>query len=102
MTRPLFAPGRRVWPIKWPPGIKPSAIEEWPRISTRFESQAVARTGVVSMPAPGETVVGNHTVLAVGYDDARQWFIARNSYGAGWGMSGYFTLPYAYLTQESL
>jgi len=54
------------------------------------------------MPAPGETVVGNHTVLAVGYDDARQWFIARNSYGAGWGMSGYFTLPYAYLTQESL
>lgn len=67
-----------------------------------FERPQVAATGQAPLPAPGETVVGSHAVLAVGYDDARQWFIARNSYGAGWGMCGYFTLPYAYLTQESL
>ena len=44
-----------------------------------------------AMPWPG-----------VGYDDAKQWFIVRNSWGAGWGMKGYFTLPYAYVTDASL
>jgi C1A family cysteine protease len=41
-------------------------------------------------------------VLAVGYDDSQQRFIARNSWGDKWGMAGYFTMPYAYLTQSSL
>jgi C1A family cysteine protease len=67
-----------------------------------FESERVTRTGIASLPGPGETVVGSHAVLAVGYDDARQWFIARNSWGPGWGMNGYFTLPYTYLTQDGL
>ena len=58
-----------------------------------FESEPVARTGIVSLPGPGETDVGSHAVLAVGYDDARQWFIVRNSWGPRWGMAGYFTLP---------
>jgi C1A family cysteine protease len=26
----------------------------------------------------------------------------RNSWGPGWGMAGYFTLPYAYLTDANL
>jgi C1A family cysteine protease len=67
-----------------------------------IESPAVAQSGVVAMPRPDEAVIGTHAVLAVGYDDARQWFIVRNSWGAGWGMHGYFTLPYSYLAQESL
>jgi C1A family cysteine protease len=67
-----------------------------------FESQAVASTGVVPMPAPNEQVLGGHAVLAVGYDDSQQRFIVRNSWGPGWGMSGYFTLPYTYLTDENL
>jgi C1A family cysteine protease len=67
-----------------------------------FESFQVASTGHVPLPEPGEEVVGSHAALAVGYDDSRQWFIVRNSYGAGWGMNGYFTLPYEYLTRESL
>ena len=62
-----------------------------------FESQAVARTGVVPMPAPSETLLGGHAVLAVGYDDATQRFIVRNSWGPKWGMRGYFTMPYDYL-----
>ena len=40
--------------------------------------------------------------MAIGYDDASQWFISRNSWGAGWGMAGYFTIPYAYLTDSNL
>jgi C1A family cysteine protease len=64
-----------------------------------FESQPVAQTGLVPMPAVGEQVLGGHAVLAVGYDDAQQRFIVRNSWGTTWGMQGYFTMPYAYLTQ---
>ncbi len=63
-----------------------------------FESPQVARTGHVPMPRPGDRALGGHAVLAVGYDDARQWFIVRNSWGKGWGMKGYSTLPYAYLS----
>ena len=67
-----------------------------------FESQQVAQTGVMTMPAPKEKVVGGHAVLAVGYDDASQSFIIRNSWGPGWGQKGYFTMPYAYITESNL
>ena len=67
-----------------------------------FESKDVASSGHAPMPASGESVLGGHAVLAVGYEDANQWFVVRNSWGDGWGMSGYFTLPYAYLTQSNL
>jgi len=67
-----------------------------------FESQTVAKTGHASMPQWGERPVGGHAVMAVGYNDTSQWFVVRNSWGAGWGMKGYFTLPYAYLIQPGL
>lgn len=67
-----------------------------------FESQAVANTGIVPMPAPSEKVVGGHAVAAVGYDDSKQQFIVRNSWGAGWGIQGYFMMPYSYLTDPNL
>jgi C1A family cysteine protease len=67
-----------------------------------FESDQVAQTGIVPMPAPNEQVLGGHCVLAVGYDDSQQRFIARNSWGTSWGMHGYFTVPYAYLTDSNL
>ena len=67
-----------------------------------FESQAVAQSGVVPMPSPNEQVLGGHAVLAVGYDDSTQRFIVRNSWGTSWGMAGYFTMPYAYVTDPNL
>ena len=57
---------------------------------------------MVPMPAAGEKVLGGHAVLAVGYNDNSQRFIVRNSWGPGWGMGGYFTVPYAYLTDNNL
>ena len=67
-----------------------------------FESDEVARTGVVPLPGAGEQVLGGHAVLAVGYDDATARFLVRNSWGPDWGQAGYFTMPYAYLTERSL
>jgi len=67
-----------------------------------FESQQVAQTGVVPLPQPGERVAGGHAVLAVGYNDAERRFIVRNSWGAAWGMKGYFTMAYEYLANRNL
>jgi C1A family cysteine protease len=67
-----------------------------------FETAVVAKTGHAPMPGWAERPVGGHAVMAVGYDDSSGWFIARNSWGPGWGMKGYFTLPYAYLIQPGL
>ena len=67
-----------------------------------FESQQVARTGVVEMPGKGERMLGGHAVLAVGYDDAAKRVIVRNSWGPKWGQKGYFTLPYAYVADRNL
>jgi C1A family cysteine protease len=67
-----------------------------------FESEAVRRSGHAPMPGWTERPIGGHAVMAVGYDDASQWFMVRNSWGSGWGLKGYFTLPYTYLIQPGL
>ncbi|HLW75830.1 MAG TPA: C1 family peptidase [Bryobacteraceae bacterium] len=67
-----------------------------------FESDAVAHTGVVTLPEATETSMGGHAVMAAGYDDASQRFLVRNSWGAEWGMGGYFTIAYKYLTDSDL
>jgi C1A family cysteine protease len=67
-----------------------------------FESPEVASTGIVPMPTDEDECVGGHAVLAVGYDDAEQMVIVRNSWGAGWGLQGYFKLPYAYISNPDL
>ena len=67
-----------------------------------FESPQVAKTGAVPLPSNSEKLLGGHAVLVVGYHDSEQRFIMRNSWGTGWGMHGYFTIPYAYLTDSNL
>jgi len=71
-------------------------------VYTAFESKQVAKTGILSMPRPKEKVMGGHAVLAVGYDDSKQHFIVRNSWGPKWGQKGYFMMPYAYPTDTNL
>ncbi|MGC3995052.1 MAG: C1 family peptidase [Propionicimonas sp.] len=39
-------------------------------------------------------VVGGHCVQIVGYDDAQHCWIAKNSWGTGWGEDGYFRIHY--------
>ena len=61
-----------------------------------FETPAVAKSGIAKMPGKKERALGGHAVMAVGYDQKAKRFIVRNSWGEGWGMKGYFTLPFAY------
>jgi C1A family cysteine protease len=41
---------------------------------------------------------GDHAILLVGYNDAGQYFIVKNSWGTGWGESGYFRIAYSDVT----
>lgn len=67
-----------------------------------FESPEVAKTGEVPMPSAGESVVGGHCVVAVGYVNSKRMFIIRNSWGTGWGLKGYCLMPYEYLLDSHL
>lgn len=67
-----------------------------------FMTQEVANTGIMPIPSAAEKVAGGHAVMAVGYDDAKQAFLVRNSWGKGWGIKGYFWMPYAYITNSNL
>jgi C1A family cysteine protease len=67
-----------------------------------FESQAVADTGMVPMPASSEKSIGGHCVVAVGYDATKRLFYIRNSWGTGWGLNGYCMMPFEYLLSAQL
>lgn len=67
-----------------------------------FESAAVAKSGKVQMPKQSERALGGHAVCAVGYNDKAKRFTVRNSWGRGWGMKGYFSMPYDYLADRNL
>lgn len=71
-------------------------------VYSKFESEEVAKTGILNMPGPDESVLGGHAVMAVGYDDATKRFKIRNSWDKIWGIRGYFTMPYEYLTNPNL
>ena len=46
-------------------------------------------------------VLGNHAVLVVGWDDADQCFIVKNSWGPDWGEDGYFRIAYSELEGDT-
>lgn len=73
------------------------------KVYTSFMSTNVAKTGM--MPYPNtrrEKLLGGHAVLLVGYDKRNKVFIARNSWGAGWGDKGYFYMPFSVVTNTSM
>ena len=75
-----------------------------------FESDTMASTGILPMPAANSELLGGHAVVAVGYnfgpttqnDCPPNYYIIRNSWGKDWGYSGYFFMPAAYLENNSL
>ncbi|NOT67253.1 MAG: cysteine protease [Methylophilaceae bacterium] len=59
--------------------------------------------GEIPFPVKGDKVLGGHAILAVGFDDKKKIgsstgaILIRNSWGTGWGVSGYGWLPYDYV-----
>jgi C1A family cysteine protease len=67
-------------------------------------------SGQIPFPYAGDTVVGGHAIMAIGYDDnltikhsnpaapaTQGALMIRNSWGTGWGANGYGWLPYEYV-----
>jgi len=77
----------------------PNEMKGW--ISTRGPLVAAytvyddfyAYTGDIYRHVSGDRV-GGHCVCCVGYNDAEQYWIMKNSWGTGFGESGYFRIAY--------
>jgi len=69
-----------------------------------YDAQGEPRT-IFPIPSAADLSagsIGGHAVLAVGYDDDKQLFKLRNSWGPNVQDNGYFYMPYAYLTDTQL
>lgn len=72
------------------------------QVYSEFEGPLVAKTGVLNLPSPTEYCAGGHAVMAVGYDMDKGTVLVRNSWGPNWGQDGYFTIPFAYISNPNL
>jgi hypothetical protein len=55
--------------------------------------------GVYSYTGAG--YVGDHAVVVIGYNDAGQYFIGKNSWDTSWGEAGFFRIAYSEVTGTS-
>jgi C1A family cysteine protease len=67
-----------------------------------FESENVAKTGIVSLPEKDERMLGGHAIVLIGYDEEKRLFTFRNSWGEDWGDKGYGYLPFEYVCDKDL
>jgi len=59
--------------------------------------------GVIPMPKlDTDSVLGGHALCVVGYDDVKQCFLVRNSWGPTWGINGHCYIPYTYILDLTL
>jgi C1A family cysteine protease len=47
------------------------------------------------------TVAGGHCICVVGYNDAQECWICKNSWGTSWGESGFFRIKYGQVGIDS-
>lgn len=95
--------GLQIAQVGWGDGVRQMLANNLPVcIAMRTAPGDFARareSGKLEPPANGqwEQAGGGHAMLAVGYDDHRNAWLVRNSWGAGWGNGGYVWIDYDYL-----
>lgn len=65
-----------------------------------FESDEVAKTGIVPMPGANDKVIGGHAILIFSSKKNERLFGVRNSWGEDWGDKGNFWAPFDYIGSE--
>lgn len=80
-------------------------------VYSSFMTDEVAASGIMPMPLRNESAEGGHAVVMVGYSQ-QSWtdkqtgkqlppgLIVRNSWGASWGLSGNFVMPFGYVNSN--
>ena len=70
-----------------------AALGPLPTAFMVYEDFMHYKSGIYSY-ATGKKL-GGHAVLLVGYNDAENYFIVKNSWGTGWGEDGFFRIAYS-------
>lgn len=55
------------------------------------------KTGIIAFPSMQDVTEGGHAVMICGYDNDKNAFLIKNSWGTGWGDEGYGWLSYDYV-----
>ena len=58
-----------------------------------YEDFMLYKSGIYSYTTGKK--LGGHAILLVGYNDAEEYFILKNSWDTGWGEGGYFRIAYS-------
>lgn len=89
--------------------IKHALISDYPvifgfKVFSSMETEAVKSSGDIPLPDPkkGDTLLGGHCILIVGYREKDKRFLIQNSWGEDWGDAGFGTIPYDYVTNPEL
>jgi C1A family cysteine protease len=67
-----------------------------------YQSFENTTNGVIPLPPAGDTCLGGHEIIVVGYTKNVQLFTVANSWGPSWGADGFCYIPYAYLANPNL
>jgi len=59
-----------------------------------YDFEALGPDSGVYTANPQSGLAGGHCIVIVGYDDTKQAWLVRNSWGTGWGMEGYCWFGY--------
>jgi C1A family cysteine protease len=91
--------GRATTIAAWQPLDTPAEMKEWisshgPTVGSMmvYADFPHYAGGVYRHVSGGD--LGGHCICMVGYDDQQEFWIGKNSWGTGWGESGFFRIAY--------